>query len=139
MGGVIMKDNILEYKGYHTSITYDARAGRLRGVISGIDDHVDFSSDKTEEIEQEFHMAVDEYLEFCKEVGKSPCKEYKGVFNVRVKPALHKELVQISERDGETLNAVVERALQLFVKSVEKMRKDTYACKESRKILKQDN
>ena len=121
-----MKDNILEYKGYHTSITYDARAGRLRGVI-------------TEEIEQEFHMAVDEYLEFCKEVGKSPCKEYKGVFNVRVKPALHKELVQISERDGETLNAVVERALQLFVKSVEKMRKDTYACKESRKILKQDN
>ena len=46
MEGVVMKDNILEYKGYHTSITYDAHAGRLRGVISGIDDHVDFSSEK---------------------------------------------------------------------------------------------
>lgn len=119
-GGVIVKDNILEYKGYHTSITYDARAGRLRGVISGIDDHVDFSSDKVEGIEQEFHTAVDDYLEFCKEVGKSPCKEYKGVFNVRIKPNLHRELVNISEQDGETLNAVVERALQLFVESVKK-------------------
>ena len=113
-----MKDNILEYKGYHTSITYDAHAGRLRGVISGIDDYVDFSSDKVENIEQEFHMAVDDYLEFCKEIGKAPCKEYRGVFNVRIKPSLHRELVQISERDGETLNAVVERALQLFVKSI---------------------
>lgn len=113
-----MKDNVLEYKGYHTSITYDAHAGRLRGVISGIDDHVDFSSDKMEKIEQEFHMAVDDYLELCKEIGKVPCKEYRGVFNVRIKPSLHRELVQISERDGETLNAVVERALQLFVKGI---------------------
>ena len=113
-----MKDNILEYKGYHTSITYDAHAGRLRGVISGIDDYVDFSSDKVENIEQEFHMAVDDYLEFCKEIGKAPCKEYRGVFNVRIKPSLHRDLVQISERDGESLNAVVERALQLFVKGI---------------------
>lgn len=36
-------------------------------------------------------------------------------------------------------NAVVERALQLFVESVKKIGKDTYACKESQKILKQDN
>lgn len=112
-----MRESILEYKGYHTNITYDAYAGRLRGVISGIDDYVDFSSDKIEEIEAEFHRAVDDYIAFCEEVGKIPCKEYKGVFNVRVKPALHRELVQISERDGESLNAVVERALRLFVKS----------------------
>ena len=105
----------------------------------GIDDYVDFSSDKVEEIEQEFHKAVEEYLQFCREIGKAPCKEYKGVFNVRVKPSLHRELVQISEKDGETLNAVVERALQLFVKSAEKVGKGVLPCKESRKISKQDN
>ncbi|MCM1057453.1 MAG: type II toxin-antitoxin system HicB family antitoxin [Firmicutes bacterium] len=110
----MMKENILEYKGYRTSITYDAHARRLRGVISGIEDHVDFSSDKVEEIEQEFHMAVDDYLKFCEEVGKTPCKEYKGVFNVRIQPELHRELVQISQENGETLNAVVERALRIF-------------------------
>lgn len=134
-----MKENVLEYKGYHTAITYDAHAGMLRGVIHGIDDYVDFSSDKVEEIEQEFHKAVEEYLQFCREIGKAPCKEYKGVFNVRVKPSLHRELVQISEKDGETLNAVVERALQLFVKSAEKVGKGVLPCKESRKISKQDN
>lgn len=134
-----MKDSVLEYKGYHTDIRYDAHAGKLRGIISGIDDYVDFSSDKVEEIEREFHIAVDDYLEFCREVGKAPCKEYKGVFNVRVKPSLHRELVRISEREGESLNAVVEQALQMFVKSVEKIRKDSLPCSESQKILKQDS
>lgn len=109
-----MKDNVLEYKGYHTSIVYDAHAKRLRGTIIGIDDHVDFSSDRLEEIEREFHSAVDDYLVFCQEVGKAPCKEYKGVFNVRIQPSLHRELAAISEANGESLNAVVEKALQLF-------------------------
>ena len=67
--------------------------------------------------EQEFHQAVDDYLEFCKEVGKEPCKVYKGVFNVRIQPKLHRELVRISEMNGETLNAVVEKALQNYVQS----------------------
>ena len=111
-----MKDNMLQYKGYHTSISYYAQAKRLRGVILGIDDHVDFSSDKIEEIENEFHKAVDDYLEFCAEVGKEPCKEYKGVFNVRIKPALHRDLVKISQSSGESLNAVVEKALLMFVR-----------------------
>lgn len=109
-----MKENVLEYKGYRTSIIYDVHAGRLRGTIDGIEDHVDYSSDKIEEIEGEFHKAVDEYLEFCREVGKLPCKEYRGVFNVRIQPALHRRLVQISEENDETLNAVVERALKIF-------------------------
>ena len=112
-----MKDNVLEYKGYYTLIRYDAHARILRGVINGIDDYVDFSSDQVENIEQEFHQAVDDYLEFCKEVGKEPGKVYKGVFNVRIQPKLHRELVRISEMNGETLNAVVEKALQNYVQS----------------------
>ena len=47
-----MKDNVLEYKGYYTLIRYDAHARKLRGVINGIDDYVDFSSDQVENIEQ---------------------------------------------------------------------------------------
>ena len=72
-----MKDNVLEYKGYYTLIRYDAHARKLRGVINGIDDYVDFSSDQVENIEQEFHQAVDDYLEFCKEVGKEHARFIK--------------------------------------------------------------
>ena len=34
-----------------------------------------WSSNPKTHLEDEFHQAVDEYLEFCKEIGKDPQKE----------------------------------------------------------------
>lgn len=36
---------------------------------------VEFQSENAKDLEDEFHQAVDEYLEFCKEIGKDPQKE----------------------------------------------------------------
>ena len=66
-------------------------------------------------VEKEFHAAVDDYLEFCKEIGKEPDKEYKGTFNVRISPELHKKLVIVAMKNGDTLNATVEKAIRRFV------------------------
>ena len=74
----------IEYKGYHAKIEYNAEEGLLRGKIDGINDLVNFESDSAEKIVEEFHLAVDDYLEFCKEVGKEPDKEYGEKFNVRI-------------------------------------------------------
>lgn len=60
-------------------------------------------------IEEEFRNAVDDYLEFCKEVGKEPEKEYKGTFNVRIKPTLHRKLAMIALESGESLYQTVEK------------------------------
>ena len=57
---------VLEYKALH-------------GKIEGINDLVDFDSENAREIENEFHAAVDDYLEFCAELGKTPEKEDKGL------------------------------------------------------------
>ena len=54
-----------------------------------------------------FYAAVDDYLEFCKEVGKDPEREYKGTFNVRISPELHKKLALRAFKDGCSLNAEV--------------------------------
>ena len=62
--------NILEYKGYHTKIEFDSDALVVRGKIEGIRDLVNFESSNLELVEKEFYAAVDEYLEFCKEIGK---------------------------------------------------------------------
>ena len=62
-----MKKNILEYKGYHTKIELDTEEMVLRGKIEGINDLVNFESESIQEIEKEFHAAVDDYLEFCLE------------------------------------------------------------------------
>lgn len=114
-----MKNNILEYKGYHSKIEFDTGSFVLRGKIEGINDLVDFQSDSIEKIEQEFQSAVDDYLEFCKEVGKEPDKEYKGSFNIRISPELHKRLALVAIKNGDTLNASVEKAIIEFVSADE--------------------
>lgn len=110
-----MKKNILEYKGYHTTVEFDAETYVLRGKIEGINDFVNFESIDPRTIEQEFHKAVDDYLIFCQEVGKEPDKEYKGTFNIRIQPTLHKKLALLALKNGDSLNAVVEKAIQAYV------------------------
>jgi len=67
--------NYLEYKGYYTDIEIDFEASMFYGELEGIRDFVNFMSDVSEGIPgiiREFHSAVDDYLEFCKEHGKEP-------------------------------------------------------------------
>ena len=60
--------NILTYKGYFTVIEFDSESKVLYGKIEGINDLVTFESDSAKEIEKEFHNAVDDWLEFRKEI-----------------------------------------------------------------------
>lgn len=110
-----MQNNILEYKGYHTRIEFDTESFVLRGKIEGINDFVDFECNDISCVENEFHQAVDDYLAFCEEVGKEPEKEYKGTFNVRISPELHKKLALSASKNGDTLNASVEKAIREYI------------------------
>ena len=110
-----MNSNILTYKGYHTKIEYDTESHILYGKIEGIIDLVTFESENSNEIVDEFHSAVDDYLAFCESVGKSPDKEYRGVFNVRVKPELHRKLAEEAIKRGTSLNFLTEQALAKFL------------------------
>lgn len=110
-----MKGNVLEYKGYRTYIRFESDTNTLRGIIEGINDYVDFESESAFEIVEEFHKAVDDYLAFCESVGKEPEKEYKGSFNVRIKPEKHKALALRASMYGESLNKTVERAIDRFL------------------------
>lgn len=109
------KSNVIEYKGYHTKIEFDANELLLRGKIEGINDLVNFECKDINDVEKEFQDAVDDYLEFCKEVGKEPDKEYKGTFNVRISPELHKKISHIAIKNEETLNATVEKAIKEYI------------------------
>ena len=107
--------NVLEYKGYHTRIEFNSESLVVRGKIEGIKDFVDFESSDLTNIENEFQAAVDDYLEFCKEVGKEPDKDDKGTFNIRIAPELHKRLAVVALMNGDTLNATVEKAITEYV------------------------
>ena len=116
--------DILEYKGYHSKIEFDAESMVLHGKIEFISDLVTFESESAAEIENEFHAAVDDYLEFCKEVGKEPDKEFKGTFCVRISPGLHKKAATVAFNDGISLNQFVENAIKNAVKSSESKRRE---------------
>lgn len=112
-----MKGNVLEYKGYHTKVEFDSESLMLRGKIEGINDLVNFEADSPKMVEQEFHSAVDDYLEFCAEIGKDPDKEYRGTFNVRIDPDFHRQLANLASKNGESLNSVVEKAIKNYLSS----------------------
>ena len=65
----------LEYKGYHANVEIDFEANEFYGELIGIRGLVNFMSDVNEGIPgiiREFHSAVDDYIDFCHEVGKQP-------------------------------------------------------------------
>ena len=108
-------ENTLYYKNYYTNVSYSAEDKILYGKIEGINDLVTFESESAETIEKEFHSAVDDYLAFCEEVGKDPEKVYKGSFNVRIAPELHKALAEYAARNGLSLNQATATAIEKFV------------------------
>ena len=64
----------MHYKGYSARSEHSAEDHIFYGTILEISDMVDFESGSAEALEDAFHKAVDDYLAFCKEVGKGPQK-----------------------------------------------------------------
>lgn len=111
-------NKLLEYKGYHAAIDFSADDSLFVGKVIGVTDSLNFHGTSVTELEEMFHQSVDNYLDFCKEIGKVPDKEYKGSFNVRISPSLHKDIAIKAIDEGLTLNQYVERALQCSLQPV---------------------
>ena len=60
----------VEYKGYIGSIEYEPEDILHYGSLLNINDFVSYHADNIIDLEKQFHNAVDDYIEFCKEVGK---------------------------------------------------------------------
>lgn len=63
-----------EYNGYTTCVKYDKRDRIFYGKLEDINDLINFHTDNIMKIEEEFHNAVDDYLDFCARIGKEPEK-----------------------------------------------------------------
>lgn len=104
--------NVLKYKDYWTVIEYSVEDKCLFGKIEAIDDLVSFGCENANEIEKVFHEAVDEYIADCARHGKEPDKAYKGHFNVRTTPEIHKWLVKGADAHNISLNQRVNEVFE---------------------------
>ena len=111
--------NLLKYKEYHAKIEIDIDEGFFIGTVIGINDELVFHGESYKELEEMFHQSIDNYLEMCKAFGKTPEKEYKGSFNVRVSAELHKKLDIYAMSHEKTMNQVVSAAIEQYITSPE--------------------
>lgn len=103
---------VMTYKGYDGLIRYSEEDHIFYGVVQGISDKILFEGTSVDELEEDFHASVDDYLEFCKKIGKIPDKVYRGSFNVRISPELHKKACFLAGRRDISLNQFVEEAIR---------------------------
>ena len=107
--------DLLKYKDYEGTAELDMSRRVCRGHVLFIDDLVTYESKSLDDLQREFEAAVDDYIQTCAEVGKEPQRAFKGLFNVRVAPALHRAAAMRATCDGVALNDVVVRALDAFL------------------------
>ena len=73
----------------------------------GIRALISYEGNNAAELVADFHGAVDDYLELCAQTGTEPEKAYKGSFNVRISPELHKQAVIAAMSHNMSLNSFV--------------------------------
>ena len=82
--------NTMEYKGYVGSVEFSEEDGKFFGKVQGIRSLISYEGTTARELIEDFRGAVDDYLELCSAEGIVPETAYKGSFNVRIAPELHK-------------------------------------------------
>ncbi|WP_455154666.1 type II toxin-antitoxin system HicB family antitoxin [Stomatobaculum longum] len=65
-------NNTIQYKGYVGSVEFSEEDGIFFGKVMGIRSLISYEGESAKELLNDFHDAVDTYLEHCKAEGKEP-------------------------------------------------------------------
>lgn len=102
----------MKYKGYHGHVSYDEDAKLFHGEVVGLRDVVTFQGKSVDEIEQAFKDSVDEYLDFCKELGRTPEKPFSGKLILRLPEEIHQRAALEAKYQGMSLNSWIKQSIQ---------------------------
>lgn len=102
----------LSYKGYLGSVEYSEEDKCLFGKVLGMRSaSITYEGNTVQELTDDFHGAVDDYLQLCEEKGIKPKKPYSGSLNVRLSPEIHSRAALAAGRAGITINAFIKNAV----------------------------
>ncbi|KTG23642.1 hypothetical protein AUR68_06315 [Idiomarina sp. H105] len=108
--------SLLEYRGYHGTAEASLEDDCMAGTVLHVQDKIVYFGDTVAELRASFEKAVDDYLEFCEEVGKKPEKPFSGTLNVRLGKELHRNVAIKARAKGVSINEYVVRACSDYVK-----------------------
>jgi len=110
-----MKSSLLFHKGYYGSIEPSLSDGVLRGRALFITEDVTYQALTVGELQPAFEQAIEAYLQSCESTQQSPERPFRGQFNVRVAPDLHKSAALRARQEKTSLNTVVVKALTNYL------------------------
>lgn len=95
----------LTYKDYFGTMRIDVEQGMLFGHVVGMNDKIIYQGKTVKELENDFRESIDEYIEFCKEVGKKPEKSFTGNILFRATAQRHSMIALAAQHCGKSINA----------------------------------
>lgn len=103
----------MSYKGYLGSIEISEEDDCLFGKVLALPDDtmIIYEGETVAELREDFHGAVDDYLEHCKAQGIEPRKSYSGTLNIRISPETHSKIAVLAAREGVSINGYIRSAL----------------------------
>ncbi len=105
-------NNTIQYKGYIGSVEFSEEDSIFYGKVMGIRSLISYEGESARELLADFHGAVDDYLESCKAEGKEPEVAFKGSFNIRLSPELHKRIYIYAATHQMSMNRYIEEILE---------------------------
>ena len=112
----------IHYNGYQGSVTFED--GALVLQVLHINDFISTECYTASDVQKTFESLVDDYIAACAEAGKQPDKPFKGSFNVRVSPDLHRQAAMAAADCGVSLNAWTEQAMQNALSAPRSLRRN---------------
>ena len=94
----------MKYKGFSARVEFDERSNILVGRLLGIQDVIGFHADNVRELRAAFKEAVDDYLDACERLGKTPERSASGKILLRVSPEIHGAALVAAQAAGKSLN-----------------------------------
>ena len=105
--------NTMSYRGYTSSMTYDADDKIIVGRVLDVDDIITFHGESVAEFETNFHAVIDGYISACEQLGTAPEKPASGKLMLRVEPSVHAAALKAAALSGVSLNKWAEHALRV--------------------------
>ena len=106
------------YQGYTGQFTIDFEDNLICGKVIDLKDVITFHGKTVEEAHQAFIDSVDDYLEWCEELGEEPDKPFSGKLPYRTTKETHRYIYLAAKKSGKSINAWMDGILENEAKKI---------------------
>jgi len=104
--------DVLTYKGFTGSVHFSAEDDVFFGKVEGVNDLITFEGDSVKELKNAFQYVIDEHIRDCEKENIPVEKSFRGSFNLRITPDLHRKAAIMAKSQGCSLNAFVKESIE---------------------------